>query len=274
MFISRICFPVLPFFIGVVGISSAPSEPLLDQGYNAMYDLRFDDAHNIFARYESTRPNDSLGPVSDAAAYLFSEFDRLQILHSELFTTDKNYLSEEKRQPDIGTKARFGEDLEKTRRLAALQMQKPDERADALFAETLASGLQADYLALIERRDFAALSEIKRARELAEKLLSSRPSYYDAYLAIGVENYLLSRKSAPIRWILQASGAETNKQEGIDKLRLTAEHGHYLMPYAKLLLAVAALRDGDKNTARNLLSWLAQRYPHNNLYHEELHKLY
>lgn len=220
------------------------------------------------------RPNDPLGPVSDAAAYLFSEFDRLQILQSEVFVSDKNYLSERRREPDAKTKAQFEQDLEKTRRLAASQTQKPDEQATAVFAETLASGLQADYLALIERHDFAALSAIKRARELAEKLLSSHPNYYDAYLAIGVENYLLSRKSAPIRWILQASGAETNKQEGIAKLRLTAEHGRYLMPYARLLLAVAALRDGDKDTAHNLLSWLAQRYPHNNLYQEELRKLH
>jgi BMFP domain-containing protein YqiC len=264
---------VLPFFIAVLGISTAPSEPLLDQGYNAMYDLRFDAAHKIFANYESARPGDPLGPVSDAAAYLFSEFDRLRILQSDLFINDKNYLSERKREPDPRTKAQFEQDLDKARRLAASEMQKPDAQANAMFAETLASGLQADYLALIERRDFAALSQIKKAREFAEKLLSSHPDYYDAYLAIGVENYLLSRKSAPIRWLLQASGAETNKQEGVAKLRLTAEHGHYLMPYARLLLAVAALRDGDKNTARNLLSWLAQRYPHNNLYQEELEKL-
>lgn len=238
-----------------------------------MYDLRFDDAHKIFARYQNTRPNDPLGPVSDAAAYLFSEFDRLRILQSEFFISDKKYLSEKKRQPDATTKARFEDDLEKTRRLAGSQMNRPDERANALFAEALASGLQADYLALIERRDFAALSEIKKARELAEQLLSIHPNYYDAYLAIGVENYLLSLKPAPLRWILRASGAETNKQTGIDKLRLTAEKGHYLMPYARLLLAVAALRDGDKNSARNLLAWLAQRYPHNSLYKEELEKL-
>jgi len=134
-------------------------------------------------------------------------------------------------------------------------------------------GLQADYLALIDRRDLAALCEIKKGRELAEQLLSTHPGYYDAYIAIGVENYLLSRKPAPVRWFLRARGAQTDKQTGIEKLRLTAEHGKYLMPYARLLLAVAALRDGDKKGARDLLSWLAERYPRNALYRDELAKL-
>lgn len=152
-------------------------------------------------------------------------------------------------------------------------MQHPDERANAILAETLRLGLHADDLALIERRDFAALSEIKKARELAEQLVSDNPNYYDAYIAIGVESYLLSRKPAPFRWLLRASGSETDKQVGVNKLRLTAEHGQYLLPYARLLLAVADLRDGDKSDARNLLSWLAEHYPRNNLYRPELEKL-
>ena len=158
--------------------------------------------------------------------------------------------------------------------LATLEMQHPDERAHAMFTEILRPGLHADYLALIERHDFAALSEIRKARKLAEQLVSNNPNCYDAYIAIGVENYLLSRKPAPLRRILRASGSETDKQVGVDKLRLTAEHGHYLSPYARLLLAIADLRDGDKSDASNLLSWLAEHYPRNNLYRAELEKLH
>ena len=194
-------------------------------------------------------------------------------MQSEFLTSDKNFLSAEKRQPDIATKTRFENDLKKTEQLAAGEMQQPSERANAIFAETLRLGLHADYLALVEGRDFAALSEIKKARELAERLLSENPNYYDAYIAIGVENYLLSRKPAPLRWVLRASGSETDKQVGMEKLRLTAEHGHYLLPYARLLLAVADLRDGDKSDASNLLSWLAEHYPRNGLYRAELEKL-
>jgi hypothetical protein len=152
-------------------------------------------------------------------------------------------------------------------------MQMPDD-PDALFAKILTLGLRADYEALIEGRDFDALKVIKNSRATAEKLLMIQPNYYDAYLAIGVENYLFSLKPAPMRWILQAGGAQTDHNRGVEDLRLTAEKGLYLNPYARLLLAVAALRDKDIPKARDLLSALAREFPHNRLYAQELAQLH
>jgi hypothetical protein len=137
----------------------------------------------------------------------------------------------------------------------------------------MVGGLRGDYLALVEKRNMAALSTIKSSRALAEKLLSQDPSYYDAYLAIGVENYLLSVNPAPVRWFLRLTGARTDKEEGLAKLRLTAQHGHYLAPYARLLLAVAALRDHNPGRARSLLTGLADEFPRNPLYRRELSRI-
>jgi len=137
----------------------------------------------------------------------------------------------------------------------------------------MADGLRGDYAAMIEKRNVAGLGYMKAGRLLAQKLLAQDPSYYDAYLAVGIENYLLGLNSAPVRWLLRMGGAETNKQDGIAKLRITAEKGRYLAPYARLLLAVAALRDRDRETARQLLSGLADEFPQNQLYRKELARL-
>jgi hypothetical protein len=114
---------------------------------------------------------------------------------------------------------------------------------------------------------------MKNGRILAEKLLAINPSNYDAYLAIGVENYILGSSPAPVRWILQIFGAQTDKLQGMEKVRLTAEKGHYLLPYARLLLAVAALRDRNRDKARDLLDGLAREFPNNPLYSRELARL-
>src|SRR5262249_17473929 len=111
-------------------------------------------------------------------------------------------------------------------------------------------------------------------RLTADKLLSIDPMFYDAHLAAGVENYMLSLKAAPMRWFLQMSGAETDRDRGIEKLRITAEKGHYLKPYARLLLAVAAMRDKNPGQAKELLSDLLRQFPHNRLYAEELARLH
>ena len=73
--------------------------------------------------------------------------------------------------------------------------------------------------------------------------------------------------------MLRLTGARTDKEEGIQKLTLTAQNGHYLQPFARLLLAVANLRDKNVEAARQLLGGLAREFPHNHLYAQELAKL-
>lgn len=246
---------------------------LLDHGYRQMYNLQFEQAHRSFGEWQRQHPDDPMGPVAAAAAFLFSEFDRLHILQSEFFMDDENFATREKLSPDPAVKQNFLNALDAGQRLADRALAgKPDDK-NALFATILRLGLHADYLALIEKRYLASLGEIKRGRALAEKLLAGDRDYGDAYLAVGVENYLLSLKPAPVRWLLRMAGAQTDKDRGIQNLRQTAEKGRYLLPYARALLAVAALRDNDRNRARELLQGLAKEFPQNRLYTHELARL-
>ncbi len=154
---------------------------------------------------------------------------------------------------------------ESNRAADAVLLRSPHDR-NALLAKVFNLGLEADYLSMIEKRNMAALRYTKDGGLLAGKLLAVFPDCYDAYLAVGVENYLLGVRPAPERWIFRLYGAEADKERGIRTLELTAQKGHYLLPFAQLLLAVAALRDKDFNRARELLRNLAQEFPSNNLY--------
>ena len=274
---------IRPLILAMLGVSTAlaaPSvtqpavDPVIEQGYRQMYNLDFDEAHKTFAQWESEHPADPLGPVSNAAAYLFAEFDRLNILHSEFFVDTSIFHRQPKVTPDPEVRQAFDRELEKSGKLSdGILAGTPDDPA-ALFAKILTLGLRSDYEGLIERRYFDALKVMKDSRATAEKLLMIQPNYYDAYLAVGLENYLFSLKPAPVRWILQAGGAQTDRDKGVEDLRLTAERGLYLAPYARLLLAVAALRNKDVPRARELLAALAHEFPRNRLYAQELAQLH
>lgn len=238
-----------------------------------MYNLSFDAAHSVFQRWGREHPDDPQGPVFDAAAYLFSEFDRLHILESQFFLDDKNFVGRKSLSPDPVLKRNFDQALARAKALSDAKLGKSPRDRSALFATVLRLGLRADYDALIDKRNLLALSETKEGRRVAGVLLVLYPDCYDAYLAGGVENYLLSQKPAAMRWLLHATGAETDKEAGLAKLRITAAKGQYLQPYAQLLLAVAALRDKKNAEAKPLLADLARRFPGNQLYRQELGKL-
>jgi hypothetical protein len=238
-----------------------------------MYNLDFPAAHKTFEAWKLAHPDDPMGSVSNAAAYLFSEFDRLHILEVELFTDNTKFLNRAQPTPDAGVKSAFDGELNRADQIADRILARTPGDKNAQFAKIMAGGLRSDYLALIEKRNLASLSYTKQARALAEKLIAEDSSYYDAYIAVGVENYLLGLNSAPVRWLLRLGGAETNKDAGLDKLRITAEKGRYLAPFARLLLAVAALRDKDPQTAKRLLTDLSNEFPQNDLYRRELARI-
>jgi hypothetical protein len=254
------------------GASLSPADPL-DVGYRQMYNLQFREAHATIHGYEQLHPDDPFGPTSDAAAYLFSEFDRLDVLQAELFVDDELFKHRKRPDADPAIHEAFERDLAESNREAdAILEHSPNDR-NALLSKVFDSGLEADYLSMIEKRNLEALHYTKYAGVLAEKLLAVAPDCYDAYLAVGVENYLLGLRPAPERWLFRLYGAEADKDHGGRTLELTAQKGHYLMPLAQLLLAVAALRDKDPNRGKELLRNLAQEFPDNPLYQKELQRL-
>jgi len=261
----------IPFSLGVSFAASASAG--LDDGYRAMYNLEFDAAHRTFAAYARAHPEDPLAPASDAAAWLFAEFDRLHILQSEFFLHDENFRRERHLTPDEHVAREFERQLAHADDLAERRLRAAPNDSDALLASVLVLGLRSDYDGLIAEHYLSSLNSTRRSRKLAERLLAVHPDCSDAWVAIGVENYLLSLKPVAVRWFVQMMGNSADREYGLAKLRLVAEHGHYLRPFAELLLVVADLRAGHRDLARTRLARLATEYPHNRLYTEELARL-
>ncbi len=151
-----------------------------------------------------------------------------------------------------------------------LDWPKDPKDRDALFAQTLSLGLQADYAALIEKRNVASLHYTKQAAASAQELLAVCPDCYDALLATGFSKYIIGSMAAPVRWILRMGGLPADKQGGIADLQTTAEHGHYLAPFARILLSIAYVREKNKAQALQLLIGLQSEFPANTLFPREI----
>jgi hypothetical protein len=249
------------------------SLPPLDRGFHLLYDLDFSGAHTVFASYQQSHPDDPLGPTSDAAGLLFSEFQRLGVLESQFFEDDKKFENRSKLSPDPGIRSRFDAAVQKAEGIAQARLAKDPKDKNALFAMTLCNGLEADYAALVEKRNLASLHYTKEAAKWGQQTLAIDPTYYDAHIAGGISKYIIGSMAAPVRWLVRLGGVSGDKQEGVKELRLVAERGHYLAPFADILLAIAYVRDHDKQHARELLAQLHAEFPANPLFPEEMARL-
>src|SRR5579864_6450935 len=248
-------------------------DALLDQSYNAMYNLRFDEALRLAESAKRMANDDPVPWMAQACAVLFREFDHMHILRSELFAADDKFIDgpaftwDPQRRKDFDTALVGAEKLAQER----LKQSKDDPRA--LFALTLVTGLRADDAALIAKKKFSALSYTKSANGYAERLLARSPDYYDAYIATGMGKYIIGGKAAPVRWMLRLGGLKGDQEQGVKELALVADHGRFLMPFARILLAFDDLRHNNTAAARKKLEWLREHFPNNPLFLQEIAKL-
>ena len=96
-------------------------------------------------------------------------------------------------------------------------------------------------------------------------MLAVDPDCYDAYVATGFSKYIIGSMAAPVRWFLRLGGLSGDKKQGIAELQLTADHGRYLGPFARILLAIAYVRDKDNARARGVLAALRDEFPEKSL---------
>ena len=273
---AKACLGVITV-IAAVSLASAAdavfTAPPLDHGFQLLYNLEFDRAHEIFSRWEQNHPDDPMGSTFEAVGLLFSEFDRLGVLEGQFLVDDKKFENRPKLTPDPNVRARFDAAVTKAQTTARVRLGKNPKDRDALFAMTLTNGLEADYAALIEKRNVASLHYTKESNAWGEQTLAADPDCYDAHIAGGISKYIIGSMAAPVRWLVRLGGVPGDKQAGVKELKLVAERGHYLAPFANILLAIAYVREHDKQHARELLASLRDQFPQNPLFGRELARL-
>ncbi len=245
----------------------------LRAGFNRMYELKFSAARRVFHAYIRKNPDDPMGQVALAASYLFEEFNKHGVLTPAFFLNDKKLLGG---IPDAG-KDRYQAEFLKTdaqaRHMAERRLQSNPNDKTALYVLTLANGMEADYDALVARHDLDSLMLLHKTKKLARKLLAVSPGADDAYLALGAANYIIGCLPGYKRFFLGLGGIHGSRSLGMHQLRLAARHGHYLKPFAKVMLALAELREKQPEVARELFRQLHSQFPENHVFSEELAKL-
>jgi hypothetical protein len=261
-----------------VYISASPSPHItfnadLDAGFSLLYELKFAPARERFADWEQRHPDEPLGPALAAAADLFEQLYRPGVLTSDFFLDDNRLLGGIPGRPDAELEARFLATAQRSEERARARLANRPRDPDALFALTLAAGMRTDNAAFIEKKQMESLRFLREGDRDARELLAVAPGTEDAYLALGAANYIVGRMPLYKRAFLWVGGVHGDKTLGMQQLQRAASSGHYLRPYAKLLLALAALKEKNPSLARAEFAELVAEFPDNPLFTNELAKI-
>ncbi len=263
---------LIAFLLGRTALAAAP--PSLDDALNHLYNFDFPGANGILDRLITAQPSDPLPHAFRASACLFDELDRLGVLEGQFFTNDDwAYDKKRKPVPDPAIRARLLQALNDTQSEGEAVLHANPKDKSALFALCIAQGVTADYMALIDKRQFSSLTPSKRSNTYAQELLQLDPKFYDAYVTAGFSEYVLGSLPFFVRWFVHFDNISGNKEIGKQHLEMAARQGHYLKAFASILLAIAAVREKRPADARAILQALSHDYPNNPLFRKELARL-
>ncbi len=255
--------PKTPAFTTVAELSS---------GFHSLYAQDFSEARQKFDAWESQHPEEPFGQVAIAASYLFEELYRQGVLSSDFFLNEKRFLHGIEGKPDPERMNSFQDALDRTRKLAKERLAKDKRDPEAIFALTLAAGMESNSDMMLKKKHIDSLKRLKEGNEYAKELLAQEPDANDAYVALGSANYIIGSLSGGTRFFLMFGGIHGDKKLGMQQLGKAIDGGRYLQPFAKILLALAARREKQNSMAQKLLLELSQEFPESPLYAAEYAK--
>lgn len=251
-------------------ISADTSSLFLEKGFKKLYGLDFEGARAEFLEYERVRPDDPMGKAAEAASYLYQQFDTKGILSSEFFLNDTRFLGGIEGTPAQNRNEPFETAVHQSREMAKKRIKGNSHDIEGLLALTIADGMESNYDAFIQKKQMAALSLMKQGETEANAVLAISPSSQDAYVALGMANYVIGCLPSYKRAFLWVGGVHGDRLKGIALMQTAADHGQYLSPFAKIMLALAYEREHQPEKARVILAELSEEFPSNRIFAREL----
>ena len=244
-----------------------------DLAFQHLYNADFAGAQKVIDEALRREPENPLYYAVRAAAYNFGEMDRLRILDTDFFLNDSNLASKAKLKPDPAVRTALYDSVARARKLASARLAANPNDRDALFTMCMAASVLTDYTALVERRQWRSVTMVSEVNNYAQKLLALRPPVVDAYLNVGAVEYIVGSLPFFVRWFVHLDQIQGKKERGMEEMKQVAAHGRFYGPYAKILPAVACLREKRTREARAWLEEFSRDYPGNPIVRREIETL-
>jgi len=157
-------------------------------------------------------------PGRHRGSYLFEELYRQGVLSSDFFLNEKRFLHGIEGKPDPERMKSFQDALERARKLAKARLAKDKKDPEAIFAFTLAAGMESNSDMMLKKKHIESLKRLKEGNEYAKELLAEQPDANDAYVALGSANYIIGSLSGGTRFFLMFGGIHGDKKLGMQQL--------------------------------------------------------
>jgi len=248
--------------------ASAPDDPadaedrqIARRGVDLMMDGDLDGAHEVFHQIQIRDPHSPVGYLLEAETLWWRiYYSTANLLDPDVFdVASLNVTPQDSHFNDL-----LGVAIERSE----AGMRAHDDPARSLLYEGMAYALRAR-LEGLRGKDLPTCRAGKKMRALLMRSIAMDPTLADAYLGLGVYNYLMGTLPFADK-ILQLVVAlpAGNRESGLEQLRRAAKEGELMGGEAKFFLAKDLSRASENAPAKSLALFeeLSRAYPNNPLW--------
>ncbi len=251
---------------GQAAPQSLPSpQALLQQGYDAVYNLDYDLAADLFKQAIAAAPNDPAG-YRGAAKTAW-----LRILFMSGSVTTDQYLGKMSSSdlkmpaPPEPYATDFHKNIDRAIDLGEKAVARNFQSASAHYDLGAGLGYLASYIGTIDGKVFGAMRSARRAYSEHEKVLELDPKRHDAGLVVGTYRYIVAALPMPLRWMAYMVGFGGGRETAIKRLQEAAAYPSDAQSDARFALVLIYSREARHEDALSMVRVLERSYPRNRL---------
>lgn len=250
--------------------SSLPADlvELRREGNAAMYNIDYATARTKFEEIRKRLPQHPAGDLYLGTVIWLEYLNKSRRLQTSLYRDESNfYAGAEKAKEDsegdvvdpaVDRAFRDRMAQAKTKALALVARNKND--ADALYFLGAYYGVMAGYEASTARKFFAAMRNGSRSVDAHQKVIKLKPDYYDAYLSVGMYDYIVGSLPFAYKTLATIAGVRGNKERGITRLRTIVDKDAASADDARVLLLAVYQNEKRYEDSLAILRQLNEKY--------------
>ena len=240
---------------------------LRTEGFNAVYNIDYKTARERFLQMTRLAPDHPAGYVYLANNLWLETLYQGRRLTTSVYTGGSFY-SQEKDEDQVDQKRdrEFNDLIRQALAATRARLAKNSKDIEALYYNASALGIRAAYGTSVKRSFARSISDANDSVQIQRQVIKLDPEYVDAYLSIGLYEYVID--SLPFGWRVLArfAGLKGSKSKGIEHLELVTRQGKYTADDARVVLLGIYSKENQLDRALEIISHMAKQYPRNYLF--------
>jgi len=239
-------------------------------GFNALYNMEYEPAAEQFRemiRLDSAHP---AGYIYLASSVWLRHLASLRRLQTQIYNRNDSFFVKANDTVDPAVDRQFQDLITKGMQLAESQLKKNKNDVAALYFLGVAKGALAGYESTVKRSFFSSLRNGSRAVALHREALKRDPNFTDAYLSVGMYDYVLGSLPLAVKILAFVSGHHGSKKEGLKELEKVYKEGKFARVEAGVILILLYDREKRLEDSLKIQQVLSAQYSRNSIFRSEM----